>query len=147
MWSVGYVNTAQVFALIGLIVLAVGFATNNWLEHYVDRDGLQELILKNSTLEYDLVSFNTSEIFFSRALGLFQKCFMDEVPFSCTALVFLSSNIAALNTFVLDMTEECNNSQTKCFWLEEKSVLPVEDYNSDNNKLIHARQGTALKNT
>ncbi|VDO96169.1 unnamed protein product [Soboliphyme baturini] len=75
-------SLSTVFALIGIVLVAIAFGTNNWQEYRVDRAALKLQLSRSdrpqSGPRQDVV--NRSDLFYSRVYGLFRECFPNEVP-------------------------------------------------------------------
>ncbi|XP_014665694.1 PREDICTED: uncharacterized protein LOC106807758, partial [Priapulus caudatus] len=66
-------SLASIFLICGVGVLTVGFATDNWVRHSVDREHLKTAIANS---EEQLGNFHRHEEYFTRTRGLWNICFM-----------------------------------------------------------------------
>lgn len=72
-------SLSTVFALIGIVLVAIAFGTNNWLDYEVDRVEVERFVEAegNRTL---LTDIRRQDIYYSRTYGLFRECFPKGVP-------------------------------------------------------------------
>lgn len=70
-------SLSTVCALVGIVLVAVAFGTNNWREYAVDRANLTAALAPSDPLRQRL---GRNEVYYSRVLGLFRKCFPENVP-------------------------------------------------------------------
>ncbi len=73
-------SLSTVFALIGIVLVAIAFGTNNWAEYHVDRTTILRALTRNTTLRFQLINVNTTDIYYDRTYGLFRECFPTQVP-------------------------------------------------------------------
>lgn len=69
-------SLSTVFALIGIVLVAIAFGTNNWQEYKVDRAKILAAISTNESLR----KVNKKDIYFDRVYGLFRQCFPLQLP-------------------------------------------------------------------
>lgn len=91
-------SLSTVFALIGIVLVAIAFGTNNWQEFKVDRAKILSLSSANSTIRTRLNQVNNNaDIYFDRVYGLFRECFPNQVPNGkCVTVVTIRSYIVPI---------------------------------------------------
>uniref|UniRef100_A0A915KK69 Uncharacterized protein n=1 Tax=Romanomermis culicivorax TaxID=13658 RepID=A0A915KK69_ROMCU len=67
---------STIFALVGIVLVALAFGTNNWQEYKVDRSKILPALATNEQVR----RANRSDIYFDRTYGLFRKCFPTQLP-------------------------------------------------------------------
>lgn len=70
-------SLASILLICGVAILAVGFATDNWVRYTVDRDALKRAISQD---DEQLTNFLRHEEYFSRTRGLWYVCFSTTDP-------------------------------------------------------------------
>ncbi len=142
MWSAGYVSLSGIFALIGLVLLSISLGTNHWIQHSVDRESLLHLASRNSTLAYELISINSSELYFSRDYGVLNKCFFSGIPQGWSDIFSNFSPVhACILTFTLSEYSIELNSTGKCVPIRDNSLIQTPR-NSSDYKMLKKRIGT-----
>jgi len=100
-------SISTVFALMGIVLVAIAFGTNNWQEFKVDRK-----MLETPDSGIRPTDLGSKKIFYSRSYGLFKECFMGDEPNSADIQAQTSVGITG----------------TSC--------MPVMDYQIPENKTI-----------
>lgn len=99
-------SLATIFALLGIVLVAIALGTNDWQLFKVDQSELSRLLSAESANKDEFEKFilkgNNKRLRYTRTYGLFRECFPDpDVPqgsFSGFPLfsVFLSVSVAVL---------------------------------------------------
>jgi len=74
-------SLSTVFALVGIVLVAIAFGTNNWQEYKVNRAAILRAVATNNSQRLSLgQDLNRSSLYFDRTYGLFRECFPNQTP-------------------------------------------------------------------
>lgn len=120
-------SISTVFALIGIVLVAIAFGTDNWSEFQVNRREIINAINANVTLKQQIQSDATSRpIYFSRTFGLFRECFPDTVP-------------TGIGSYTSPLGTICINIQDYMLFGD---TTATERFNSDQQTRMHLMRTT-----
>ena len=68
------------FTTLALALLAVAFATENWIISTVDRDAIRQASRGDPNENTIMAAMDSAYIYFTRHRGLFRTCFPGEDP-------------------------------------------------------------------
>jgi len=119
-------SLSTVFALIGIVLVAIAFGTDNWSEYHVKRDVIFNATARNATLRQNLAQLNFSDIYFDRTYGLFRECFPTDLP-------------AKLGSYVSPLGASCINIPDYQI-PEDKAV--IEQYGESQKTRMHLMRAT-----
>jgi hypothetical protein len=74
-------SISTIFALIGIVLAAIAFSTDNWIEYRVDRLPIYTQMKQNDSFRILMEQrVNRTFKYFDRSYGLFRVCFPGQVP-------------------------------------------------------------------
>ncbi|XP_060522914.1 uncharacterized protein LOC132699936 isoform X2 [Cylas formicarius] len=106
-------SLATITSIIAVALLAIAFATDNWLYIEVKRSTMQDILSRNSDVQSQtlLDSLNSKYYYYTRTKGLFRTCFPKDRP--ATVKLYLSpleTYCSNINYYIPD-----ENNETKDF--------------------------------
>ncbi|XP_018319038.1 transmembrane protein 178B isoform X2 [Agrilus planipennis] len=106
-------SLATIASIIAVALLAIAFATDNWVYIEVKRSNIQDYLSSNPNVQNEALvdSVNTKYYYYTRTKGLFRICFPKERPPTVkTYLSPVETHCTNINYFIPD-----ENNETKDF--------------------------------
>lgn len=99
-------SLSTVFALVGIVLVAIAFGTNSWQIYKVDRQRLFGAYESNGTVrqyfeKLMLKDFESVDLTVDRWFGLFRECFEQKLPKGTFILTFRRIIISPLFHFFI----------------------------------------------
>jgi hypothetical protein len=110
-------SIATIFALVGIVLAAIAFGTDNWIEYRVERNRIFERMRLNESFNVLLnKTVNTTFRYHDRTYGLFRVCFPASIPTGSNAQ---KSPFGAQCAYVDDYQIPEDTSKTEVWTAEE----------------------------